>query len=144
MAQASIGDTVKVDYTLRLKNGTVFDSTENREPIQFVLGQNGVISGFQNAILGMRHGESKTIKLSAEEAFGRRSEEMISTLVRERCPEGVKPTIGQQVQLKQSDGSRKIALVTQVTESDFVIDANHPLAGCDLAFDITLLELAIG
>ena len=144
MAQASIGDTVKVNYTARLKDGSIFDTTKNRKPLQFILGQKGVIGGFQNAILGMRHGDSKTIKLSAEEAFGTRSEEMVATLVRESFPEGVEPEVGQQLQLKQSVGSQKIALVTQVTESAVVIDANHPLAGCELAFDITLLELSIG
>ena len=144
MAQASIGDTVKVNYTVRLDNGSIFDTTENREPLQFVLGQKGVIGGFQNAILGMRHRDSKTIKLSAEEAFGRRSEELVATLDRESFPEGLEPEVGQRLQLKQSSGSQRIAIVTQVSDSDVIIDANHPLAGCELTFDITLLELAIG
>jgi len=142
MTQAKSGDTVKVDYTGRLDDGSVFDTTENREPLQFVLGQEQLITGFQKAILGMSPGDSKTVKLAPEEAYGPRRDEMILAIDRASFPVDVEPQVGQQLQLKQSDGSPVGATVAEVTESAVTVDANHPLAGQTLTFEISLLEVA--
>ena len=142
MSQAKSGDTVKVNYTGRLDDGSVFDTTESREPFQFVLGHEHLIAGFQKAILGMSPGDSKTVKLSPEEAYGPKRDEMIVAIDRASFPEDVEPQLGQQLQLKQRDGSPVGATVTEVSETAITVDANHPLAGQTLTFEISLLEVA--
>jgi FKBP-type peptidyl-prolyl cis-trans isomerase 2 len=142
MSQAKNGHTVKVNYTGRLSDGRVFDTNENRQPLQFVLGENRLISGFEQAILGMSPGDSKTVQVPAEEAYGPRRDEMVLTIDRAQFSEGVEPEVGQSLQLKQTDGSSFGATVTHVTESAITVDANHPLAGQALTFEIVLLEIA--
>ena len=141
MSAAKNGDTVKVNYTGRLDSGMVFDSTENRQPFEFVLGQNRLISGFEKAVLGMSPGESKTVKLPPEEAYGPRRDEMVATVDRNRFAPDVEPKRGQMLKLHQPDGSTLEAKVTDVTEANITLDANHPLAGHALNFDISLVEV---
>lgn len=142
MTQAKSGDTIKVNYTGRLDNGEVFDTTENRQPFELVLGQTRVISGFENALVGMSPGESKTVKLPPGEAYGPRREEMVVTIDRNRIATDAEVEVGQALQLKASDGTPVAARVTQVNDADVVVDANHPLAGQALTFEISLLEVA--
>ncbi|MCC7565807.1 MAG: peptidylprolyl isomerase [Methanomicrobiaceae archaeon] len=141
MAQAKNGDTVKVHYTGRLEDGTVFDSSYDREPLQFTLGDGQVIQGFEEAIVGMNPGEKKTARVPADEAYGHRREDMMITADRNQLPEDFEPEVGQQLQILQSDGQVMVVTVREVTGSTVTLDANHPLAGMDLMFDIQLVEI---
>jgi peptidylprolyl isomerase len=141
MKQVENGDTVKVHYTGKLGDGTVFDSSANREPLQFKVGENQVISGFEKAVVGMTPGESKTAEIQADEAFGQHQEGMVIEVAKERFPEGLVPVINQRLKLSQADGQTHTVTVTDVTESSVTLDANHPLAGKDLVLDIQLVEI---
>jgi FKBP-type peptidyl-prolyl cis-trans isomerase 2 len=141
MAQAENGNTVKVHYTGRLKDGTVFDSSTNRDPMQFTLGKGQLIPGFEGAVIGMDTGESKTVNIPADEAYGPHREEMIAAVDRSQFPAQVNPEVGQQLQVKRPDGQEVVVKVTDVSDSTVTLDANHPLAGKDLTFDIELIEI---
>jgi len=141
MAQAKNGDTVTVHYTGRLENGTVFDSSANRDPLQFTLGEGLLIPGFEQAVLGMSLGESKTVEVSADQAYGPHQDEMVVEIDRQEFPPHFQPEVGQQLQIPQSDGRVTRLIVTDVSEQKVTLDANHPLAGRDLTFDIHLLEI---
>ena len=138
---AVIGDTVKVHYTGRLGNGTIFDSSVEREPLQFTLGQGQVIRGFEQAVLGMTVGESKTVVIPADEAYGAYRDELVIVEDRSNLPPGWEPEIGDQLPLTQPDGRVIWVTVIEITESTITIDANHHLAGKDLVFDIELVEI---
>jgi peptidylprolyl isomerase len=141
MAKAKNGDTVKVHYTGKLEDGTVFDSSESRKPLEFTIGQGAVIPGFEQAVVGMSPGESKTEKVSADRAFGPYREDLVVDIDRERIPGEVDPKAGQRLQVQKNDGGITEVLVTGVTESKVTLDANHPLARNDLVFDIQLVEI---
>ena len=142
MAQAKPGDTVKIHYTGKLDDGTVFDSSANREPLEFTLNEGQVIPGFDQAVMGMSPGESKTEKIPMDQAYGPRIPEMVIEVNRQQMPPDLEPEGGQQLQLQQANGQTIPVLVTEVTESKVTLDANHPLAGEDLTFDIQLVEIA--
>lgn len=141
MAQAKHGDTVRVHYTGKLADGTVFDSSVDRDPLEFTLGEGRLIPGFEQAVIGMNPGESKTAEIPAEQAFGPYREEMVIEIDRDQFPADMKPEIGQRLQMKQSNGRIILIRVVEVSESEVTLDANHPLAGKDLTFDIHLLEI---
>ena len=141
MVQAKSGDTVKVHYTGRLDNGYVFDTSANRNPLKIKIGQKEVMPAFEQAIIGMEQGESKTIKIQAEEAFGRYREELIRTISRSVFPTDLEPKVGQRLTATCMDGRTIAVTVTDVSESSVTIDANHPLAGEDLIFDIELVKI---
>jgi len=141
MAQAQNGDTVTVHYTGKLEDGTVFDSSVNRDPLQFTLGEGLLIPGFEQAVLGMSLGESKTAEVSAGQAYGPHREEMVVEIDRQEFPPHFQPEVGQQLQIPQSEGRVTRLIVTGVSEQKVTLDANHPLAGRDLTFDIHLLEI---
>jgi len=141
MAQAKNGDTVTVHYTGKLEDGTVFDSSVNRDPLQFTLGEDLLIPGFEQAVLGMSAGESKTAKVSADQAYGPHREEMVVEIDRQEFPPHFQPEVGQQLQIPQSEGQVARLIVTAVSEQKVTLDANHPLAGRDLTFDIQLVEI---
>ena len=132
---------VKVHYTGKLDDGTVFDSSTGREPLQFTVGEHEVIPGFEEAVVGMNQSESKTVKVPADAAYGPRFDEMVLKVDRSRLPQDFEPQVGQQLQMKRSDGHTIIVTVSEVSESDVALDANHPLAGKDLVFDIELVEI---
>jgi peptidylprolyl isomerase len=142
MAQAKRGDTVKVHYVGTFEDGTVFDTSREREPLPFTIGQGEVIPGFEEAVIGMNPGESKKIVIPAENAYGPRHEEMVLVVDRQHLPEGVDPQVGQQYQIPQSDGQSIIVTVTDTSESSVTLDGNHPLAGRELTFEIELIEMA--
>ncbi|MGQ4648148.1 FKBP-type peptidyl-prolyl cis-trans isomerase [Lyngbya aestuarii] len=142
MTQAKSGDTVKIHYTGKLEDGTVFDSSTSRDPLEFELNAGQVIPGFEQAVVGMTPGESKTEKIPMDQAYGPHREEMILEVNRQQMPPELEPEIGQQLQLQQPNGRVVPVLVTEVTESMVKLDANHPLAGQDLTFDIQLVEIA--
>jgi len=140
MAQAKSGDTVRVHYTGRLDDGSVFDSSEGREPLEFVLGAQQVIPGFEEAVDGLSPGEARTVDIPADRAYGARREEMVLTVGRDQFPDEIRPEVGQQLQMSQ-DGQVAIVTVTGVSDRDVTLDANHPLAGKDLTFDVQLVEI---
>lgn len=140
MPQAQTGDTVSVHYTGKLEDGTVFDSSRDREPIEFTIGQQQVIGGFDNAVTGMEPGQQQTVTITSDEAYGERREELIFTVPKEQFPEDVNPEEGQQLQMTQGE---QVAVVTvaEVGDAEVILDANHPLAGQNLTFDIELVEI---
>ena len=142
MAQAKTGDIVKVHYTGKLDDGTVFDTSADREPLQFTVGEGQLIPDFEQAVVGMNPGESKTIQITSENAYGPHHEEMIMVVNRSEFPEDLEPKVDQMLQVRQQDGQTFAVKVTAVSESKVTLDANHPLAGKDLTFDIQLSEIA--
>ena len=140
--KARIGDTVKVHYTGRLEDGTIFDCSIDREPLQFTIGKEQVIPGIEDAIVGMKPGESKTVEIMSKDAFGPHRDEMILKLDQSRIPDDLNPQIGQQLQLHRKEGDPISVRVIEVTETKITLDANHPLAGRDLTFDIMLEEIS--
>lgn len=138
---AEMGDTVAVHYTGRLGNGTVFDSSVGGEPIRFVLGTGRIIVGFEQAVLGMKVGESKTVVIPAADAYGPHYDELVVTKSWAELPPGWEPKLGDQLPLTDSTGQVYTARVVEITESGVTLDANYPLAGKDLTFDIELVEL---
>jgi len=141
MVQVQEGDAVKVHYTGKLGDGTVFETTVNRDPLRFRIGDGEILSLFEQAMIGMEVGESKIVNLPANKAYGPHHEELVLTVGREVFSDDVQPEVGKQFQIRQQDSPSIIAMVTEVTESSATLDANHPLAGKDLIFDIQLLEI---
>lgn len=136
------GDEVKVHYTGKLEDGTVFDSSQGREPISFKVGEGQVIPGFENAVEGMEVGQSKTVTIPSDQAYGPRREDMVVTVEKDKFPEGVDPEEGQRFQVGSSEGQSVPAVVTNVTGDEVTLDANSPLAGQDLTFDIEVVEVS--
>lgn len=141
MAQAKTGDTVHIHYTGRLEDGTVFDTSQDREPLSFTLGEGRVIPGFEQAVAGMEPGESKVAEISSDEAYGPRRPEMEMNVPRSQLPDGLEPEVGQQLQMQTAEGQAFPVRVTAASADTVQIDANHPLAGKDLTFDIQLVKV---
>ncbi len=141
MEKAKADDTVKVHYTGKFEDGTVFDSSAERDPLEFTLGKGMVIPGFEAAALGMSPGERKTVKIPAEEAYGPRREDMVMELERGCMPPEIDPQVGQILQIGQSRDQMLQVVVAEVTEDSLILDANHPLAGKDLVFEIELVDI---
>lgn len=141
MSKAKNGDKVKVHYTGKFKDGEVFDSSLEREPLEFTIGKGQVIPGFEQAVEGMSPGDIKTTDIPPEKAYGPRHEEMVTEVEKNRFPADMDPKVGQRLQLRQADGKMIRVTVTDVSESRVTLDANHPLAGKNLTFDIKLVEI---
>ncbi len=169
MAQAKTGDKVTVHYTGRLEDGSVFDSSEGAaeqphehdcccgskksdgdgyggdkqgaEPLEFVIGAGQLIPKFEAAVIGLKRGESVTVVIPADEAYGQRAEEMVAVIERSEIPADINPEPGHQMEVILEDGSPFPVLVTEVTESTITLDGNHPLAGRDLTFSIRLVDI---
>ncbi|MFC2058276.1 FKBP-type peptidyl-prolyl cis-trans isomerase [Chloroflexota bacterium] len=139
--EAKSGDTVSVHYTGTLDDGTVFDSSIGGDTLQFTIGNGEMIPGFEQAVTGMKIGESKTVKITADEAYGPHQEDLVFTVALSEVPENIDPQVGQLLGIEMADGSQVYVLVTEVTESYVTLDANHPLAGKDLTFEIHLVEI---
>lgn len=142
MAQAKSGDTVQVHYTGRLNDGTVFDSSEGRDPLEFQLGSGMVIPGFDAGISGMNVGEKKTVNIPSEEGYGPLNEEMIIDVDRAEIPADIPLEVGMTLNMHQ-DGSEQVipVTVTDLNDATVTLDANHILAGKDLIFDIELVDV---
>lgn len=141
MAKAKRGDTVKIHYTGILSDGRVFESSLNRQPLQFTIGQCQVIVGLEQAVVGMSPGEFKTVEIPALRAYGPHLQEAVRQVDRCDLPADVEPKVGQQLQGQHQDGRILMATVTDVSETTVTLDGNHPLAGEDLIFDILVLEI---
>jgi len=142
MAQAKSGDKVKVHYTGKLDDGTVFDSSQERDPLEFTIGEGQIIPGFEQAVVGMNPGDNKTANIPVDKAYGPRRDEMVMDVDKGQFPENITPEIGQKLQMTRSDGQVIMVTITGVSEANVTLDANHPLAGKDLTFDIQLVEIA--
>ena len=141
MSEAKKGDRVKVHYTGKLTDGSVFDSSKDREPLEFELGSGMMIAGFDKAVTGMKVGDAKTADISAEEGYGQRNDEMVVQVPKAQLPADLNPEVGQQLAMQQPNGQSVPVLVTKVEAENIEIDANHPLAGKDLVFDIELVSI---
>jgi len=140
MSQAKNGDTVKVHFTGRLENGEVFTKPKEDEPFEFTLGSGELIPGFDKGIVGMKVGQTKTITVPPEEAFGPRREELVFDLERSDFP--VTPVTGQELHIRRRSGDLLKVTVAGVDEDTVTLDANHPLAGNTLFFEVKLVEIA--
>ena len=141
MAQAKTGDTVKVHYTGKLGDGSVFDSSEGCEPLEIKIGGGQLIVGFEEALSGMEVGESKTVTIPVDKAYGPYQQEMEMVVGRSQFPAELEPRVGQQLQVGQPEGQTFVVTVTAISGEEVTLDANHPLAGKDLIFDLQLVEI---
>ncbi|MFZ5908192.1 MAG: FKBP-type peptidyl-prolyl cis-trans isomerase [Nitrospirota bacterium] len=141
MSVANFGNTVKVHYTVKLDDGKVVDSTPEDQPFQFTLGMGQAIPGFEQAVMGMKTGESKTVRVGAEEAYGPYFKELITELDRHQFPSDFKFEVGQHLEMPLPDGQSELMTVLKVTDTTLVMDRNHPLAGKDLTIDVALVEI---
>jgi len=142
MSQAKPGDTVKIHYTGTLDDGTQFDSSSGREPLQFTLGSGQVIPGFEKAVEGMAVGDSKKVNIPPEQAYGPRHEQMIQDVPKTALPDDLEPVEGMALQAQGQDGQVINLTVTAVQDESITVDGNHPLAGQALNFDIQLVDIA--
>jgi len=141
MAGAKKGDQVKVFYVGRLADGSIFDSSEGQAPLEFIVGRKEVIRGFDQAVLGMTPGEVKTLTLTAEQAYGPHREEMVAEVQRADVPAQLKLVVGNHLELTREDGEPIVVKIVALDETKVTLDANHPLAGQDLTFEIRLLDI---
>ena len=132
---------VRVHFTGRLEDGTVFDTSAERGPYEFTIGESRIVPGFAQAVIGMKPGESKTVEIPAKKAYGLHRKEMIAVIERSKLAAHLNPEIGQRLRIDQADGQKIPATVIKVSASSVTLDANHPLAGKNLTFDIELLEI---
>ena len=146
MAQAKAGDTVRVHYEGQLSDGTIFDSSLEREPIEFILGQDTVIPGFEQAVIGMEAGESKDVSIPPEEGFGEYSEDLVVNIEKSILPPDINPELGMQLEVSSEEGegqeeTPRVFTIAEIAEDSITLDGNHPLAGEEIAFKIELLEI---
>jgi FKBP-type peptidyl-prolyl cis-trans isomerase 2 len=144
MQQVKAGDTVKVHYHGRLSDGTTFDSSAGREPLQFEVGGGMVIAGFDNGVIGMTVGQKKTIEIPVDQGYGPKDPNMVVEFPKSNFPDDLKPEAGMQLNMTNGQGQVIPVVVTEILEESVVLDANHPLAGQDLIFDLELVEIGGG
>ncbi len=144
MAQVKAGDKIKVHYHGKLTNGQTFDSSEGREPLEFEVGSGQVIKGFDDGVTGMAVGDKKTIEIPADEAYGPRNEEMVIDMPKERFPAEMVLEIGMPLMMTDGQGQNFQVVITEIKENTVMLDANHPLAGQTLIFDLELVEIVGG
>jgi peptidylprolyl isomerase len=141
MSKVKDGDTVKVHYTGKLENGEVFDTSREQEPFEFTVGNKAVIPGFEKGVVGMEVGDTKTLEIPPEEAYGAKQDQLVVEVNKSEFPDDITPAIGQRLQIRQQDGNPIIVTITGLTEDLITLDANHPLAGYTLFFDVELVEI---
>jgi len=141
MQHAKQGDTVKVHYTGRFEDGTVFDSSNGQEPLEFTIGEGQVISGFEEAVVGMGTGDRKRETIQPERGYGERHDEIVFTIGRDQLPPGTTVEAGAMVQIGFPDGRTAAVQVQKVDDESLTLDANHPLAGRTLLFDLELVSI---
>jgi len=135
------GDTIRVHYTGKLEDGQEFDSSLKRDPLQFEVGTGSMIKGFENAVLDLKPGDKKTVTIVPEEAYGERDENLLIKMPKKSVPEGVTPEVGMRLQIANQQGQAVPVVVTEVLDDSLRLDANHPLAGKTLVFDIEVVEI---
>ncbi|AYD46587.1 MAG TPA: peptidylprolyl isomerase [Arachidicoccus soli] len=144
MQTAKKGDKVKVHYHGKLTDGTTFDSSEGRSPLEFEVGSGQVIPGFDDGVTGLKVGEKRTVNIPADQAYGQASEEQIVEFPKSQFPPEMTPEVGMPLQMSNDQGQTFQVVIKEVKEDSVVLDANHPLAGKDLVFDIELVEILPG
>ena len=143
MTQANTGDTVQIHYSGKLNDGTVFDTSDGKSPLEFKIGENTVIPHLEQSVIGMTIGEKATVEISAENAYGRHQPDAIQTVERSMIPREVDLTVGSQLQAITPDDQTLLLTVAAVDDTTVTLDGNHPLAGQDLTFDIELVEIVV-
>lgn len=141
MSQVKQNDEVKVHYTGKLTTGEVFDSSLDREPIQFTMGQGQIIPGFEKGLMDMKENEEKTIEIPKAEAYGEVREDLIHEVPKEQLPQDIEPKPGMALVSRTPEGQEMNLVIKEVKDQSIVVDANHPLAGKDLIFDLKLVEI---
>jgi len=141
MSQAKSGDSVRIHYTGKLEDGTQFDSSAGRDPLEFAVGNGDVIPGVDKAVEGMAVGESKAVTIEPEEAYGPRHEQLVQDVPKSALPDDIDPTVGMQLQGETADGQAMRLVITGIADDTVTVDGNHPLAGQSLEFDIELVEI---
>ena len=141
MSEAQSGDQVTVAYTGKLDDGTVFDTSEDREPISFTIGDDQVIPGFENAVVGMEEGESKTATIPPEDGYGHPTDERVFSVGRDELPEDLDPEVGDRLEVRSQQGQTFPAVVAEIEDGSVTLDANHPLAGEELMAQIQRLSI---
>jgi peptidylprolyl isomerase len=147
MSKAKSGDAVKIHYTGRMADGMEFDTSKGNDPLSFTLGKSEVIPGFEKAVEGLAVGDTRTVEITSDQAYGPHRDEMVIKAKRSEMPEGLELKLGRQLEGRseaegEGDAHRVIFTVTGITDDEVTLDANHPLAGKDLTFDIELVEIA--
>jgi peptidylprolyl isomerase len=138
---AKNGDRVKVHYTGKFEDGEVFDSSLENSPLEFVIGSGSIIKGFENAVIGMDIGDSKIENIQAEDAYGLYNDDLLMILNKEEIPPNINPQVGEELELHGKNGESFPVMVTDVNDSTITLDANHPLAGENLIFEINLIDI---
>jgi peptidylprolyl isomerase len=141
MKHAEEGDTVRIHYTGTLNDGTEFDSSTGREPIEFTLGSNAVIAGFENGVKGMQVGDKKTIHIPVEDAYGNHNDALVEEVPLQQFPQDIELQVGMQLHAQSPNGENFNVVVTALSEASATIDGNHPLAGEALNFELELVEI---
>lgn len=141
MIQVKENNTVKVNYTGKLSDGQIFDSSEGKEPLEFTLGQGQLIPGFEKGLIDMKLNEKKTIKVAKEEAYGEINDALRQEVQKTELPQDITPEVGMGLVSKSPDGQEMNLRVVEVSEKSIVVDGNHPLAGKDLIFDLEVVEI---
>jgi len=141
LSKVKDGDTVKVHYTGKLKDGSVFDTSAEREPLEFKLGEGQLIPGFEKAVVGLNVGDSTEVDIPSTEAYGEAREDLIISVPKDQLPDDVEPQVGMQLQVNQPDGQPVPVRIAEVGDTELKLDANHPLAGKDLSFEIELVDI---
>ena len=141
MTQAKSGDTVRIHYTGTLDDGTQFDSSDGRDPLEFALGGGQVIPGFDSAVDGMAVGENKSVTIQPDQAYGERHEQLVQQVPKSVLPQDMEPAVGMQLQSQSPEGQVMNLVITEVADETITVHANHPLAGQALTFAIELVEI---
>jgi peptidylprolyl isomerase len=141
MANAKNGDRVRVHYTGKLDDGNIFDSSRDRDPLEFIIGENQVLKKFESSVEGLEVGETTSIHIPAEEAYGVRQENLVVQVPKQNLPEELTPEVGMKLQTQTKEGDIMVVKITEVAENEITIDANHELADKDLNFEIELVEI---
>jgi peptidylprolyl isomerase len=141
MAEAKLGDTVKIHFAGKLQDETVIETSKDRDPLEFKIGDGNVIPGLEQGVIGMAAGDKKTIAVSPEEGFGQQQEDLVVDLKKSEFPEDVEFAVGAYLNIETSDGKEFKAKVVEIKEDTVTLDANHPLAGVTINYDVELLEI---
>ncbi|RKX21394.1 MAG: peptidylprolyl isomerase [Candidatus Zixiibacteriota bacterium] len=141
MALVKEGDTIKVHYTGKFPDGTSFDSSRDREPLEFTVGAGQLIKGFDGGVRGMEVGEQKTVEVPPDDAYGKKAKSLVTVIKKSEFPDGITPSVGQQLQTEDQGGRPVNLRVTKIEGEEVTLDANHPLAGKTLVFDIEVVEI---
>jgi len=141
MSQVKENNTIKVNYTGKLSNGQIFDTSEGKEPIEFILGQGRLIPGFEKGLIDMKLNEKKTIEIAKDQAYGDVNDNLIQEINKADLPQDMEPKVGMGLVSKSPDGKEINLMVVEVKDESIVIDGNHPLAGHDLIFDVEVVEI---